>query len=124
LQFRRKNRTIYFIFSSTYEVIIIKSWDIELKLNDIYSQTEKDIITKVLEMPIRIDKSYRNRTLSDLTEYIYEIDSLFNKFYGENRILTEEDIDKKQSWLFITNLVYEVNKLILDVLAINIPDRM
>ena len=75
-------------------------------------------------MPIRIDKSYRNRTLSDLTEYIYEIDSLFNKFYGENRILTEEDIDKKQSWLFITNLVYEVNKLILDVLAINIPDRM
>lgn len=93
-------------------------------LNSIYSQTEKDIITKILEMPIRIDKAYRNKTLSEITEYIYEIDSLFNKFYGENRILTEEDEAKKQSWLFITDLVYKANKLLLDVLAIDIPDRM
>ena len=115
----------YILYSAVrMKSLLSKAGDIELKLNDIYSQTEKDIITKVLEMPIRIDKSYRNKTLSDLTEYIYEIDSLFNKFYGENRILTEEDFAKKQSWLFITNLVYEVNKLILDVFAINIPNRM
>lgn len=93
-------------------------------MNGIYSQTEKDIITKILEMPIRIDKAYRNKTLSEITEYIYEIDSLFNKFYGENRILTEEDEAKKQTWLFITDLVYKANKLLLDVLAIDIPERM
>jgi arginyl-tRNA synthetase len=93
-------------------------------MHDIYSQTEKELITKVLEMPIRIDKAYRNKTLSEITEYIYELDSLFNKFYGENRILTEEDEAKKQTWLFLTNLVYQVNKMLLDVLAISIPDRM
>ena len=61
---------------------------------------------------------------TDITEYIYEVDSLFNKFYGENRILVQEDINKKQSWLYITNLAYQVNKLLLNVLAIDIPEKM
>lgn len=104
--------------------LLAKSGITNYEMHDIYSQTEKDIITKILEMPIRIDKAYRNKTLSDVTEYIYELDSLFNKFYGENRILTEEDEKKKQTWLFITNLAYQVNKLILDILAIDIPERM
>ena len=104
--------------------LLSKAGEIEYKLNDIYSQTEKELITKILEMPIRIDKAYRNKTLSDITEYIYEVDSLFNKFYGENRILVQEDINKKQSWLYITNLAYQVNKLLLNVLAIDIPEKM
>lgn len=115
----------YILYSAVrMKSLLKKAEGEELVMHNIYSQTEKDIITKVLEMPIRIDKAYRNKTLSELTEYIYEIDSLFNKFYAENRILTEEDTSKKQTWLFLTNLVYQVNKLLLDVLAINIPDRM
>ena len=115
----------YILYSAVrMKSLLAKSGITNYEMHDIYSQTEKDIITKVLEMPIRIDKAYRNKTLSDITEYIYELDSLFNKFYAENRILTEQDEDKKQTWLFITNLVYQVNKLILDVLAIDIPERM
>lgn len=115
----------YILYSAVrMKSLLAKSEGEELVMHSIYSQTEKDIITKILEMPIRIDKAYRNKTLSEITEYIYEIDSLFNKFYAENRILTEEDINKKQTWLFITNLVYQANKLLLDVLAIDIPERM
>ena len=115
----------YILYSAVrMKSLLSKEEEIEYKLNDIYSQTEKDLITKILEMPIRIDKAYRNKTLSDITEYIYEVDSLFNKFYGENRILVQEDINKKQSWLYITNLAYQVNKLLLNVLAIDIPEKM
>ena len=115
----------YILYSAVrMKSLLSKAEGVEPKMHGIYSQTEKDIITKILEMPIRIDKAYRNKTLSEITEYIYEIDSLFNKFYGENRIITEEDEAKKQTWLFITNLVYQVNKLLLDVLAIDIPERM
>lgn len=115
----------YILYSAVrMKSLLTKAGETNYVMHDIYSQTEKELITKVLEMPIRIDKAYRNKTLSEITEYIYEIDSLFNKFYGENRILTEEDEAKKQTWLFLTNLAYEVNKLLLDVLAISIPDRM
>ena len=115
----------YILYSAVrMKSLLAKAESANYEICGIYSQTEKDIITKVLEMPIRVDKAYRNKTLSEITEYIYEIDSLFNKFYAENRILTEEDESKKKTWLFLTNLVYQVNKLLLDVLAINIPDRM
>lgn len=115
----------YILYSAVrMKSLLAKAGETEYVMHDIYSQTEKELITKVLEMPIRIDKAYRNKTLSEITEYIYEIDSLFNKFYGENRILTEEDEAKKQTWLFLTNLIFQVNKLLLDILAISIPDRM
>lgn len=104
--------------------LLAKSNMSDYKMYDIYSQTEKELITKILEMPIRIDTAFRNKTLSEITEYIYELDSLYNKFYAENRILTEQDESKKQTWLFITNLTYKVNKLLLDTLAIDVPDRM
>ena len=115
----------YILYSAVrMKSLLAKAGETNYVMHDIYSQTEKELITKVLEMPIRIDKAYRNKTLSEITEYIYELDSLFNKFYGENRILTEEDEAKKQTWLFLTDVVYKVNKLLLDVLAISIPDRM
>ncbi len=104
--------------------LIKKSGEDNCRVVDIYSKTEKDIITKILEMPIVIDSSYRNKTLSDITEYLYEIDSLYNKFYSENRIITEENEEKRRSWIAISELVYKVNKLLLDTLAIDIPEKM
>lgn len=104
--------------------LLNKSNDKEYEFIDFYSKTEKDIIIKVLEMPIVIDTSYRNKTLSDITEYLYELDSLYNKFYSENRIITEENIDKRKSWLAISELVYKVNKVLLDTLAIDVPEKM
>lgn len=115
----------YILYSAVrMKSLLAKAGVSQYTMHGIYSQTEKELITKILEMPIRVDKAYRNMTLSEITEYIYEIDSLFNKFYGENRILTEEDVQKKETWLFLTNLVYQANKMLLDVLAISIPERM
>ena len=84
-----------------------------------------DIASSTLNSnPLTADINANSKTLSEITEYIYELDSLFNKFYVENRILTEQDENKKQTWLFLTNLVYQVNKLLLDTQAINIPEKM
>lgn len=115
----------YIIYSCVrIKSILKKSKADNYRIIDFYSKTEKDIITKILEMPIIIDSSYRNKTLSDITEYLYELDSLYNKFYSENRIITEQSEDKRNSWLAISELVYKVNKLLLDTLAIEIPEKM
>ncbi|MCI8486860.1 MAG: arginine--tRNA ligase [Clostridia bacterium] len=115
----------YIIYSCIrIKSLLEKSGENDYKIVNIYSKTEKDIITKILQMPIVIDSSYRNKTLSDITEYLYELDSLYNKFYSENRILTESNKDKRKSWLAISQLVFKVNKLLLDTLAIEIPEKM
>lgn len=115
----------YIIYSSIrIKSLLNKSNENDCKIVDIYGKTEKDIITKILEMPIVVDSSYRNKTLSDITEYLYELDSLYNKFYSENRIITETNEDKRKSWLAISEIVYKINEILLDTLAIEIPEKM
>ena len=50
--------------------------------------------------------------------------ALYNKFYSENKVLTEENKDLQESWILLTDTVYKVNQLLLDVLGINIPEKM
>ena len=75
-------------------------------------------------MPIRIDTAYRNKTLSEITEYIYELDSLFNKFYGERSVLNETDELKKESYIGLLNIMYNVGYKLLNILAIGVPEKM
>lgn len=90
----------------------------------ITSQTEKNIILSLLELSTVIDKSLESKSLNDIAEYIFNLTSQYNKFYAENRILTEENKEKQESWLVLTNVVYKVNMLLLDILGIKVPEKM
>lgn len=88
------------------------------------TETEKDIALTVLRLPIILNKALETRSLNEIAEYLYKLTSLYNKFYAENKILTEEDKDLQISWLTLTKIVYDINKLLLDVLAIKVPEKM
>ena len=62
--------------------------------------------------------------LKDISEYLYEICSLFNKFYSECNIVNENDVDKKNSYIALLRLIYNTCSKLLDILAINIPEKM
>lgn len=85
---------------------------------------EKDIIKALLELPVILNSSFESKSLNDIADYLYRLTSNYNKFYSENHILTCQDIDLKQTWLGLTKLVYDVNKLLLDILAIEVPEKM
>ena len=87
-------------------------------------ETEKDIALNILNLPITIEKSLDTKSLNEIAEYLYKLTSSYNKFYAENKILTEEDEELKGSWLVLTNIVYNINMLLLNVLGINVPDKM
>ncbi|MCI6265970.1 MAG: hypothetical protein MR598_03895 [Erysipelotrichaceae bacterium] len=65
-----------------------------------------------------------NKSLSEICEYLYSLNSTYNNFYNEIKILTEENVEKRTSWLGLSKIVYEVNKMLLDILAIKVPERM
>ena len=75
-------------------------------------------------MPIILKKSLESKSLNDIAEYLYTITSKYNKFYAENKILSEKDNELKESWLVLTNTVYNVNLLLLDVLGLKVPEKM
>lgn len=90
----------------------------------IKNNIDKDIILTLLKLPIILTKSYEAKSLNDITEYIYNLTSKYNKFYAENKVLLEKDEKQKESWLVLTNTVYNVNLILLDILGLKVPEKM
>lgn len=98
-----------------------------LKIGEIIkfkTETEKELSLTILRLPIVLNKALDSKRLNDITEYIYKITALYNKFYAENKILTEEDQELQKSWLTLTKIVYDINIMLLDILAIKVPEKM
>ena len=98
-----------------------------LKIGEIIkfkTETEKELSLTILRLPIVLNKALDSKRLNDITEYIYKITALYNKFYAENKILTEEDQELQKSWLTLTKIVYDINIMLLDMLAIKVPEKM
>jgi len=94
------------------------------KINTIYNEYDRNIILNLLNLPIVLAKSYESKSLNDITDYIYNLTSSYNKFYSENRVLDQENNSIRTSWLALTSLVLKVNLCLLDVLGIKCPDKM
>ena len=96
----------------------------DAKIKNIYGDTERNIYIKLLELSKILTKAYNEKTLSYVCEYLFDLCSLFNKFYGECNIINEKDMDKKESYVALLNVLYNTGKMLLDILAIEIPDKM
>lgn len=88
------------------------------------TDTEKEIILLLMEKNNILHKAYNNKDLSSIADYLYNLTSLFSRFYETNHILTESDEKIKESWLTLTKLVKETNEELLDILAIEVPEKM
>lgn len=94
------------------------------KVNIIANEFDRDVILNLNNLNIVLEHSFMNKSLNEITDYLYKLTSSYNRFYTENIILKESDELKKTSWLQLTKIVYDVNMLLLDILAIKVPDRM
>ena len=59
-----------------------------------------------------------------ICQYIYSLSNLFNSFYHEVKILSEEDEERKLSYLALILLTKSVLEDCIDILAIKAPKRM
>lgn len=94
----------------------------EIKI--ISTPSERKVIIAMLDLKRIIKRSFDNCSLNEICEYLYKITNLYNNFYAENRILSENNEDKKASWLALTKLIFDNNKYLLNILGINIPEKM
>ena len=94
------------------------------KLNVIANEFDREVILNLNNLDIVLEKAFNSKSLNDITEYLYKLTSSYNRFYTENIILKELDVEKRESWLYLTSLVYKVNKILLDILAIKVPEKM
>ena len=98
-----------------------------LKYNKYYkinTKEERDILINIIKLRSVIEKSFNMRSLNEICEYIYKLTSSFNAFYSNHEVLTEENECIKESYLTLINEVYIINKYLLNILAITLPDKI
>ena len=107
--------------------ILNKANDMGIDYSNYYNKptdTEKEIILLLMEKNNILHKAYNNKDLSSIADYLYNLTSLFSRFYEANHILTESDEKVRESWLTLTKLVKKTNEELLDILAIEVPEKM
>lgn len=88
------------------------------------SDTERDLMLKLSKFNEAVEASLADMAPNKVCEYIYDLSNLFNKFYHENRIISEENLDRKKSWLNLITLTKNVLETALDLLGIEAPEKM
>lgn len=94
------------------------------KMTDIKNEEAADVLIELINLPIALTNAYNGKSLNDICEYLYKLNAKFNKFYGNNNILNEPNKEVQQSWLMLSDWVYKANVMLLDVLAIEVPEVM
>jgi len=115
----------YIMYSSVRINSLINKCEVsDYKIHGIYNEYDMNVIINLLDLARVIDNCIMSKSLNDLCEYLYRLNNSYNSFYNEIKILSEEDNNKRVSWISLSKLVLDVNKMLLDVLAIEIPERM
>lgn len=96
----------------------------EKKINGIYSDSERDLIMVLSLSGIAFVSAYNEKAPNIVCENAYKIAVAFSKFYQENHIINEENMEKKQSWLTLCEITKRVLEKHLYVLGIESVERM
>lgn len=115
----------YLLYSTIrMKSLLNKAGNTDIIFSKLNGGSDVEVAKCLFSLPQSLLKAYNDKSLNEICEYLYRLTSSYNKFYAENHILTCEDIDLKASWLGLTKICLEVNTLLLDILAIKVPEKM
>ena len=89
-----------------------------------YSESERTLMLKIVQFNEVITNSFLEYTPHKLCQYIYELSNEFNRFYHGTKIISEENPIKQVSWIKLIALTKDILVCSLDLLGIEVPDKM
>ena len=88
------------------------------------SEAEKSLMLSLSGFNVMMETAYVETAPHKVCAYIYELANAFNRFYHETKIVTEENQEKKNSYLALLLLTRDVLETCIDVLGFSAPERM
>ncbi|MCX8131459.1 MAG: arginine--tRNA ligase [Clostridia bacterium] len=88
------------------------------------NEFERSLMLSIIKLQDILDTSFDNKSLTEIADYLYELNSAYNNFYSNCKILGNSDIEKQESWLTLSEIVGNINKILLGIMAIDIPEAM
>ncbi len=95
-----------------------------LTIRSAQSSLEKDLMMKLVQFNAVMRTAYEETAPHKLCAYIYELSNAFNSFYHATKILSEEDEEKKASWIALLSLTERTLTTCIHTLGFEAPERM
>jgi arginyl-tRNA synthetase len=97
--------------------------DKNLKLNSLSSK-EKDLLKRITLFPAALKEAGDNYSPAVIANFCYDLVKEFNQFYHECSILSEPNTDQRNFRLILSATVAEIIKKGMNLLGIEMPERM
>ncbi len=85
---------------------------------------ERALLLVLLQWPEIVARSLEGFAPNTVAEFAYDIAGAFNQFYDACHIISEPDAAVRDSWLALVDLTHRLLIDVLDVLTIDVPERM
>ncbi len=87
-------------------------------------ESEKALMLALTGFNSMIQQTFEELAPHKICSFIYDLANDFNHFYHETKILSEEDADRKRSYIELLDLTREVLETSIDLLGFAAPERM
>lgn len=95
-----------------------------LRVSEASEAGEKALMLEVVKYNEVMETAFEELAPHKICAYIYDLSNALNRFYHETKILSEEDPEKKKSYIALLALTKEVLESCIDVLGFEAPERM
>jgi arginyl-tRNA synthetase len=97
---------------------------LETGIPAVHSPEERKLILQLLSLGDTLAAAEDKRVPNMLCEYAFELAQNFSRFYGEHHVLSEADTALRAARLGLCALVLSVLTGVLELLGIEVPERM
>lgn len=88
------------------------------------AEQERALILKLSSLPESVQRAWDLRAPNSISELAFEIAQSFNRFFEVCHILSEPDTAQRASWLQLVEVTRATLTTLLELLGIEVPERM
>lgn len=85
---------------------------------------DRRLMLELLRLPEVLSRAAEHRAPNHIALYAYELAAEFSRFYEHCRILAEPDPIRQASWLGLVQITLRELSFLLDLLVLEVPERM
>jgi arginyl-tRNA synthetase len=88
------------------------------------NEGDRALMLQLAQLPDAVRNAYDKRAPNELCDFAYALAREFSRFYDACHVLSETDAARRASWLGLTALTLRQLEQVLELLGIEIPERM
>lgn len=87
-------------------------------------ESEKKLMLELIKFNQTIENSFAEIAPHKICQYIYDVSNNFNQFYGDTKIIAEENKKQQAGWIELLLLTKKILEICIDLLGFEAPERM